>query len=86
MVKNLKRFQKNLEKDFGRAEDSKWDFYPSTFTLPSEYHLFVTEFSRSPGSTWIMKPVSKWDIFQKTVWVTEPHCSKFFKKKFVMFI
>ncbi|XP_013886987.1 putative tubulin polyglutamylase TTLL9 [Austrofundulus limnaeus] len=59
MVKNLKRFQKGLEKDFGRTEASRCDFFPSTFALPSEYHLFVGEFSRSPGSTWIMKPVGK---------------------------
>ncbi|XP_012728903.2 probable tubulin polyglutamylase TTLL9 isoform X2 [Fundulus heteroclitus] len=27
--------------------------------LKSEYHLFVEEFNRSPGSIWIMKPVAK---------------------------
>ncbi|RVE70405.1 hypothetical protein OJAV_G00064080 [Oryzias javanicus] len=59
MVKNLKRFQKNLEKDMGRTEASKCDFFPSTFAMPSEYHLFVEEFNRNPGSTWIMKPVAK---------------------------
>ncbi|XP_031701561.1 putative tubulin polyglutamylase TTLL9 isoform X2 [Anarrhichthys ocellatus] len=59
MVKNLKRYRKNLERDVGRMEASKCDFFPCTFTLPSEYHLFVEEFKRSPGSTWIMKPVAK---------------------------
>ncbi|KAK9515483.1 hypothetical protein VZT92_026128 [Zoarces viviparus] len=59
MVKNLKRYRKNLEKDVGHMEASKCDFFPCTFTLPSEYHLFVEEFKRSPGSTWIMKPVGK---------------------------
>lgn len=58
MVKNLKRHRKNLERDVGRMEASKCDFFPCTFALPSEYHLFVEEFKRSPGSTWIMKPVS----------------------------
>ncbi len=58
MVKNLKRYRKNLERDVGRMEASKCDFFPCTFALPSEYHLFVEEFKRSPGSTWIMKPVS----------------------------
>lgn len=56
-VKNLKRLRKNLERDAGRVEASKCDFFPCTFTLPSEYHLFVEEFKRTPGSTWIMKPV-----------------------------
>nr|XP_054601526.1 probable tubulin polyglutamylase TTLL9 [Nothobranchius furzeri] len=58
MVKNLKRYQKNLEKDFGRPEASECDFFPCTFALPSEYHLFVEEFKRNPG-TWIMKPAAK---------------------------
>ncbi|XP_008411675.1 putative tubulin polyglutamylase TTLL9 [Poecilia reticulata] len=59
MVKNLKRYQKNLEKEVGREEASKCDFFPCTFVLPSEYHLFVEEFNRNPGSIWIMKPVAK---------------------------
>ncbi|KAK2851251.1 hypothetical protein Q5P01_007527 [Channa striata] len=59
MVKNLKRYRKNLERELGRIEASKCDFFPCTFTLPSEYHLFVEEFKRSPGNTWIMKPVAK---------------------------
>ncbi|TNN87716.1 Contactin-4 [Liparis tanakae] len=56
MVKNLKRYRKNLERDVGHMEASKCDFFPCTFALPNEYHLFVEEFKRSPGSTWIMKP------------------------------
>uniref|UniRef100_A0A8C6SFX1 Tubulin--tyrosine ligase-like protein 9 n=1 Tax=Neogobius melanostomus TaxID=47308 RepID=A0A8C6SFX1_9GOBI len=59
MVKNLKRYRKNIDREEGRVEASKCDFFPCTFTLPSEYHLFVEEFKRSPGSTWIMKPVAK---------------------------
>uniref|UniRef100_M4AQX9 Tubulin--tyrosine ligase-like protein 9 n=2 Tax=Xiphophorus TaxID=8082 RepID=M4AQX9_XIPMA len=59
MVKNLKRYQKNLEKEVGREEAFKCDFFPCTFVLPSEYHLFVEEFNRNPGSIWIMKPVAK---------------------------
>ncbi|XP_029013456.1 probable tubulin polyglutamylase TTLL9 isoform X2 [Betta splendens] len=59
MVKNLKRYRKTQERELGRLEASKCDFFPCTFTLPSEYHLFVEEFKRSPGSTWIMKPVAK---------------------------
>ena len=58
MVKNLKRHRKNLEREAGRSEAAKCDFFPQTFELPGEYHLFVEEFKRSAGSTWIMKPVS----------------------------
>ncbi|KAI2649912.1 putative tubulin polyglutamylase TTLL9 [Labeo rohita] len=56
MVKNLKRYRKTLEREAGRLEAAKCDFFPCTFVLPSEYHIFVEEFKRSPGSTWIMKP------------------------------
>ncbi|XP_067302757.1 probable tubulin polyglutamylase TTLL9 isoform X1 [Pseudorasbora parva] len=59
MVKNLKRYRKNLERESGRLEAAKCDFFPRTFELPSEYHIFVEEFKRSPGSTWIMKPVAR---------------------------
>lgn len=58
MVKNLKRFRKQLEREVGKAEAAKCDFFPKTFELPCEYHLFVEEFRKNPGITWIMKPVS----------------------------
>uniref|UniRef100_A0A8C1B9F5 Tubulin--tyrosine ligase-like protein 9 n=2 Tax=Cyprinus carpio TaxID=7962 RepID=A0A8C1B9F5_CYPCA len=59
MVKNLKRYRKTLEREAGRLEAARCDFFPCTFVLPSEYHIFVEEFKRSPGSTWIMKPVAR---------------------------
>uniref|UniRef100_A0A3B1IJA9 Tubulin--tyrosine ligase-like protein 9 n=1 Tax=Astyanax mexicanus TaxID=7994 RepID=A0A3B1IJA9_ASTMX len=59
MVKNLKRYRKTLDREVGRLEGAKCDFFPCTFELPSEYHLFVEEFKRSPGSIWIMKPVAR---------------------------
>lgn len=58
MVKNLKRFRKQLEREAGKLEAAKCDFFPKTFEMPCEYHLFVEEFRRNPGITWIMKPVS----------------------------
>ncbi|KAJ8372076.1 hypothetical protein AAFF_G00294900 [Aldrovandia affinis] len=59
MVKNLKRYRKMLEREAGPLEASKCDFFPRTFELPSEYHLFVEEFKKTAGSTWIMKPVAR---------------------------
>ncbi|XP_065828525.1 probable tubulin polyglutamylase TTLL9 isoform X2 [Oscarella lobularis] len=59
MVKNLKRYKKMIEREYGKHEATRLDFFPATFELPSEYHIFVEEFKRNPGSTWIMKPVAK---------------------------
>ena len=36
---------------------SKYNFLPATFTLPSEYSLFVEHFKKI-GGVWIMKPVA----------------------------
>ncbi|XP_055891747.1 probable tubulin polyglutamylase TTLL9 isoform X4 [Biomphalaria glabrata] len=59
MVKNLKRLRRQLERDSGKLEAQKCDFYPATFELPSEYHIFVDEFRRNPGTIWIMKPIAR---------------------------
>ncbi|CAO2578272.1 Probable tubulin polyglutamylase TTLL9 [Lemmus lemmus] len=59
MVKNLKRFRKQLEREAGKEEAAKCDFFPKTFEMPCEYHLFVEEFRKNPGITWIMKPVAR---------------------------
>ncbi|XP_021110569.1 probable tubulin polyglutamylase TTLL9 isoform X14 [Heterocephalus glaber] len=59
MVKNLKRFRRQLEREAGKPEAAKCDFFPKTFEMPSEYHLFVEEFRKHPGITWIMKPVAR---------------------------
>ncbi|XP_066240221.1 probable tubulin polyglutamylase TTLL9 isoform X4 [Saccopteryx leptura] len=58
MVKNLKRLRKQLEREAGKLEAAKCDFFPKTFEMPGEYHLFVEEFRKNPGITWIMKPVT----------------------------
>jgi tubulin polyglutamylase TTLL9 len=35
-------------------EAVSYAFFPTTFVVPREWHMFVEEFKRS-GSTWIMK-------------------------------
>ncbi|XP_074659162.1 putative tubulin polyglutamylase TTLL9 [Tubulanus polymorphus] len=59
MVKNLKRMRKQIEREHGKVEAQKCDFFPTTFEVPSEYHIFVEEFKKKPGQIWIMKPVAK---------------------------
>jgi tubulin polyglutamylase TTLL9 len=58
MVKNLKRLKKQLERE-SKSEAAKCDFFPMTYELPSEYHIFVEEFKKHPGTVWIMKPIAK---------------------------
>ncbi|XP_017720505.1 PREDICTED: probable tubulin polyglutamylase TTLL9 isoform X4 [Rhinopithecus bieti] len=65
MVKNLKRFRKQLEREEGKLEAAKCDFFPKTFEMPCEYHLFVEEFRKNPGITWIMKPDTRSSDDQK---------------------
>ncbi|KAB0392961.1 hypothetical protein E2I00_002901 [Balaenoptera physalus] len=66
MVKNIKRYRKELEKEGSplaeKDESGKYlylDFVPITYMLPADYNLFVEEFRKSPSSTWIMKPCGK---------------------------
>ncbi|EAR99457.2 tubulin polyglutamylase, putative (macronuclear) [Tetrahymena thermophila SB210] len=66
MVKNFKRYKKELEKENSpycqKDENGNYlylDFIPQTFTLPGEYSLFVEEFHRNPNATWIVKPASR---------------------------
>lgn len=34
-----------------------YDFFPDTYCLPAEYSLFVEAFKKTPGISWIMKPI-----------------------------
>jgi tubulin polyglutamylase TTLL1 len=65
MVKNIKRYRKDLEKDkdpFAEKDEQgryiHMDIIPQTYVLPGEYRLFEEEFKRFNASTWIMKPSS----------------------------
>ncbi|DBA01932.1 TPA: LOW QUALITY PROTEIN: hypothetical protein N0F65_006665 [Lagenidium giganteum] len=59
LVKNLKRMKKLLQRSESRVEAEHYDFWASTFVLPTEYGMFLEEFKRYPGSMWIMKPIGK---------------------------
>ena len=65
MVKNFKRYRKELEKESHplcqKDENGNYlylDLIPNTYILPGEYSLFVEEFHRNPNTTWIVKPAS----------------------------
>jgi tubulin polyglutamylase TTLL1 len=61
VVKNIKKYRKEMERQ-GRGGELD-DIVPVTFTLPTDYPLFVEEFRRVEAeqgkSTWIMKPCAK---------------------------
>ncbi|XP_074660059.1 polyglutamylase complex subunit TTLL1-like isoform X2 [Tubulanus polymorphus] len=66
MVKNIKRYRKDLEKEGNplaeKDEQGRYihlDFIPVTFMLPADYNLFVEEFKKNSNTTWIMKPCGK---------------------------
>jgi len=58
MAKNLKRAKKALEKEGRLAEAAAFDFFPMTFTLPSEGAMFIRAF-KEQGGIWIMKPIGR---------------------------
>ena len=59
MYKNLKFYKKSLEREKKFDEAKKYDFFPLTFHMPSEFTMFVEEYKHSPGTMWIMKPAGK---------------------------
>lgn len=63
MVKNLKRYKKDYEKDSsvgipGRASLDH-EVVPQTFVLPQEYPMFIDEFQKNPNRKWIIKPAAR---------------------------
>ncbi|XP_065841067.1 polyglutamylase complex subunit TTLL1-like [Oscarella lobularis] len=66
MVKNIKRYRKELEKEGNplaeKDETGRYvhlDFVPLTILLPADYNIFLEEFRKNPNSPWIMKPTGK---------------------------
>ncbi|KAJ1442916.1 tubulin tyrosine ligase-like family, member 1, partial [Ochromonadaceae sp. CCMP2298] len=60
MVKNIKRYLKDLARDpLSLTSLINADFVPVTYLLPADYTLFVEEFRRNPNAMWIMKPTAR---------------------------
>ena len=65
MVKNIKRYKKDMEKENNpiaeKNEDGGllyMDIVPLTYILPGDYNIFTEEYKKYPNSVWIMKPTS----------------------------
>jgi tubulin polyglutamylase TTLL1 len=61
MVKNIKRYKREQDKERETRERSQFnlEFVPVTFVLPADYNLFAEEYRRCPTCTWIMKPCGR---------------------------
>ncbi|CAG4982999.1 unnamed protein product [Colias eurytheme] len=74
LVKNIKRYRKELEKESNPLADktkiqlpdgkviSRYlylDFIPTTYILPTDYNIFLEEYRKSPQTMWILKPCGK---------------------------
>ena len=66
MVKNIKKFRKEMEKENNPIADKDetggllyMDIVPMTYILPGDYTIFSEEFKKYPNATWIMKPTAQ---------------------------
>ena len=66
MVKNIKRFRKEMEKENNPIADRDengllvyMDIVPLTWLLPADYSIFSEEWKKYPNATWIMKPTAR---------------------------
>ena len=62
LAKNYRRAKKALEREGRHEELERFNFLPTTYTLPSENVMFLEEFKRgnhNHNSMWILKPVGK---------------------------
>ena len=61
MVKNVKRYKKDHEKYasiYSTTGETVSDYIPLTYSLPSDYALFVEEYKKT-NSLWIVKPANR---------------------------
>lgn len=66
MVKNIKRYKREQDKERETKERSQFnlEFVPVTFVLPADYNLFAEEYRRCPTCTWIMKVYNSQNLFE----------------------
>lgn len=57
MVKNIKRYYKEFQRDYPNFPVP--DIIPPTYLLPADYSLIVEEFKKHSNAMWIMKPTSR---------------------------
>jgi len=65
MVKNIKRFRKDMDKEKNPIAEKDengafiyMDIIPMTYILPGEFNMLSEDFKKYPGSTWILKPTA----------------------------
>lgn len=65
MVKNIKRFRREMERESNPIADRDdngqlvfMDIVPMTWMLPDDFRIFQEEYKKTPDATWIMKPTS----------------------------
>ncbi|KAJ9463341.1 putative alpha-tubulin polyglutamylase Ttll1 [Diplonema papillatum] len=61
MVKNMKRYRKENDKNpgiYNADGETITDYVPLTYSLPSDYALFIEEYKKT-NSLWIVKPANR---------------------------
>jgi tubulin polyglutamylase TTLL1 len=63
MVKNIKRWKKDFERDssmgFSGKTTIEHELIPHTYILPQDYSIFMDEFQKNPNKKWIVKPAAR---------------------------
>jgi tubulin polyglutamylase TTLL9 len=79
MVKNLKRFKRQFEKDQNKAEVAKWDFFPITFVLPVNNNKITKLLNYYPFNLFPFIFKSEYHMFVEefkrksgTIWIMKP--------------
>lgn len=62
MVKNIKRFKKDVDKD--SSLNAGWkqidhELIPLTYILPQDYSIFMDDYAKNPSRKWIVKPAAR---------------------------